>query len=622
MSYLDLPRLHFAGLFFADPSTINNETGNFNRNVKLADDDGAYHPGSDVGGASWNPLGLARFFFRECTVLGAVDGKGAWIGEGGDPVVGASLDTSSPDATIKGPQGDLDFAKLVDLDPDQQMRSEVWGAAIQLSLSDGSRFGGRVSVPQLRELHFTRAKVDRAFGSLGASGMFLCSMPSPDWSIAAGSSPLLAALREASPHGLAISFVTDLYWHRPRIRKNGFEFGYGRVHGSIAPLRPGETAQTLYGRRVGAFKKADAAEGPDPTKDNPQPIPPAVGDNYRAAYAVEDNGILSVDLGMGVPLAVEDPGDPSNRTPPAISGKPYVETGYTVGVVTEAGFAPLKNGNLTFADKYYQLDSIRRSFTLWRNSGVFSIRLAEGESAALQSGWLGVRVGAGLALLESSSLWMQIGEATRRIELPLTQPLRVPVLLVDWGRPKAGAVPPTLSVSVSGQTTVEGGPLSTDFSLSYDPPQSDPTGATSLTITGHRDRIALDDVRAPLDSQIYLLNPSNEETWQIADRASPLPRQPIALSLLVWNPYAGPEKPGWNDVKDIMESYARLYPGMAEKVDLASLDKVTTFAAQIRERMSASVDQPDYMPVTRDLAPSKVQAIVKAMDSILGSRSA
>ena len=38
MSYLDLPRLHFGGLFFTGPGTINNQTGNYTPTVQLEKD--------------------------------------------------------------------------------------------------------------------------------------------------------------------------------------------------------------------------------------------------------------------------------------------------------------------------------------------------------------------------------------------------------------------------------------------------------------------------------------------------------------------------------------------------------------------------------------------------------
>jgi hypothetical protein len=73
MSYLDEPRIHFFGKYFADPSTINNDLGNYDLKPPL-----------DL---SWNPDGSAFFRFMDCAVgsVVGVDGDGATEGAG-DPI--------------------------------------------------------------------------------------------------------------------------------------------------------------------------------------------------------------------------------------------------------------------------------------------------------------------------------------------------------------------------------------------------------------------------------------------------------------------------------------------------------------------------------------------------------
>src|SRR5882724_5346678 len=91
MSYLDLPRLHFGGIFYAGPSTINNITPNYVPGAPVENPDGTY----DINTAGWYALGLAQWYFQNCTILGASDSSGDWIGSG-DPLIGASLETPSP----------------------------------------------------------------------------------------------------------------------------------------------------------------------------------------------------------------------------------------------------------------------------------------------------------------------------------------------------------------------------------------------------------------------------------------------------------------------------------------------------------------------------------------------
>src|SRR5689334_19403267 len=99
VSYLDAPRIHFFGGFFANPSTINNDLGNFDLKAPL-----------DV---SWNPEGAALFRFLDCRVRSAVCADGTILAAvAGDPIAQATVSTAlSPPQVV---------AKIVDLDPDQQ----------------------------------------------------------------------------------------------------------------------------------------------------------------------------------------------------------------------------------------------------------------------------------------------------------------------------------------------------------------------------------------------------------------------------------------------------------------------------------------------------------------------
>ena len=60
MSYLDLPRIHFAGLFFAGPGTINNMTTNYEPDAPIEKPAGKYTPI-----AGWNPPGVSQFYLQQ-----------------------------------------------------------------------------------------------------------------------------------------------------------------------------------------------------------------------------------------------------------------------------------------------------------------------------------------------------------------------------------------------------------------------------------------------------------------------------------------------------------------------------------------------------------------------------
>jgi hypothetical protein len=120
MSYLDIPRLHFSGRFQADISTVNND-------VRYFDNAGFQEKYQTMsGGGGWNPEGTAIFRLVDCKITGARIAQGSIRTPADDPVIGMALENAD----------DRVFGKLVDLDPQQQMVSQIWG--MRLRLTDGS----------------------------------------------------------------------------------------------------------------------------------------------------------------------------------------------------------------------------------------------------------------------------------------------------------------------------------------------------------------------------------------------------------------------------------------------------------------------------------------------------
>ncbi len=135
MSYLDLPRLHFSGLFYTGPNTINNQTDNYTPSVNLEMPPPAPPDQYNMSGqvAGWNPVGVAQWWLEECTVLSAVGAGGVEV-DASDAVIGALVQSPSPTTPMSdGEGGYYDIAKMVDLDPDQQFRSAVYGLRLSVT---------------------------------------------------------------------------------------------------------------------------------------------------------------------------------------------------------------------------------------------------------------------------------------------------------------------------------------------------------------------------------------------------------------------------------------------------------------------------------------------------------
>ena len=242
MSYLDFPRLHFGGLFFTGPGTINNLTGNYTPTVQL-ESGGKYIPQV----ALWNPTGVAQWWLEACTVLSAVGPDAAPAGAG-DPVIGAAVQTPSPQDSDERWSGRL-------LPPGADGRSRPGSARPERSLRhphgrhprerrrpDGGDDGSRVAAIESAN---TRRPMEA--GPLSAIGWV--TLQQVVWSGDLSGSPLLLALKDAGAEGLAVKFTADLHQNNPQnASTSGDLFCYGRVLGSIGPASAGELAQVVPGR--------------------------------------------------------------------------------------------------------------------------------------------------------------------------------------------------------------------------------------------------------------------------------------------------------------------------------------------------------------------------------------
>jgi hypothetical protein len=98
-----------------------------------------------VSPSNWNPTGNHFWQFLNCTVQTAVNSDGP-VNQ--DPIIQAAvLSTDTPVA-----------AKLVDLDTQQQLVSQIWGLQIKVAISDAEYFVGDFRVVCFNDINFSRAQ--------------------------------------------------------------------------------------------------------------------------------------------------------------------------------------------------------------------------------------------------------------------------------------------------------------------------------------------------------------------------------------------------------------------------------------------------------------------------------
>lgn len=643
MSYLSVPRLHFAGLFYTGPSTINNITQNYMPSTPLTE------PGQptvlDPNAVLWNPNGVAQWWLQECSVLSAVDSKGTTItSSSADHVIGATVLSPSPTTPMSdGATGFFDIAKMVDLDPDQQGRSALYGVRIAVTLPNGAGFQGLMTVAELRQLN---GRIAGAGGSWGAVGNWMGTLQNVVWSGDISDSLLLTALQGAATEGLAVKLTADLHQNNPGNKfTSGNMFCFGRVLGTIGPALAGELSQVVPGRCVQTFTPSHALEARvmgtlpasgrrmaardivaaktramEPPADDeavaraaPPPRP------WNPAFAVIADNLLNIDIGGSMFLKTTGKGGTL-----AADGTFVVSDGIEVGVMDSAtrNFKPFTKGALTFNGQYQPLTSTSKNITLVSNSGVFTIPLNATDASNAQATPLAISVnGTVVAAEPASGYWMDVAVASQRLQCGGGATGQTQLMVRKFGNPVAGTAPPVTAVVQQVEWIEQDGewgnpqtlPVSTDLAITFG--TTDANGNATVTTTIDVASITLPAIRQPLDSYMYYISINDPDGNAIGDGPQLSP-PPSSISVVLWNPFHAPANPTWADVGPVLASYARLYPGMQALLDISDQATVNGYAPLILARMSAPFLDPAFMPVTRDLSPTKQQMIVSWLSGL------
>ena len=658
MSYLDFPRLHFSGLFLTNPNTINNTTANYTPDVSLTVPPPPPNQ-YDMNVAGWNALGVAQWWLEECTVLSAVGPEGVEA-DASDAVIGALVQSPSPSTPMSDGQGGFyDIAKMVDLDPDQQGRSALYGLRIAVKLPNGAGFQGLMTVPEIRQLN---ERIAIAQSSWGAVCNWMGTIQSVQWSGDISGSPVLTKLQAASAaEGLAVKLTVDLHQNNPgNVFTAGDMFLYGRVLGSIGPALAGELSEVLPGRCLQKFvpparKAALSAsvqqgqrvlQGRDrvvagimalgalregfTTQNSVTPPPDPWNPAFGIVRQIDSQNFLSIDIGASILLnAQQDPGNPSGLSS---DGTFEVDSGIVVGLYNPQDpqqFVPFTNGTIKISPQYQLLESTSKNCSLVKNSGVFTIPLTGAEAASAITTPLAIQVnGTTVAAENPEGWWMDVSVSSQRIECGSGQLGTGQIMVRKFGKAVVGVEPPvTASVQVF-QWVFENNqwsnpnplPTSTDVGISSIS-QTDENGLADITIAVNVPDITLPVIRQPLDSQIYYisLTGTDQNNTPVGDGQS----DNATFSVLLWKAFQIPENPTWDDISPIFAAYARLYPGMKSRLDISDQATVLNFASGIlNNHMNVPISDPAYMPVTRDLSPSKMAMIVDWLKQVSQQRSA
>jgi hypothetical protein len=612
VSYLNPLRLHFSGSFLAAVPTVNNDPLHY--------DSGSFQPSYQEPAAGtepngwFNPRGSGDWRLSDCAVTAAflADGSPAAAAAatgGGDPVLTALVADSDRAAP----------AKMVDLDPEQQMVSMIFGLQVRIvSAAGGTLLAGQFepaafidiwdrglggpagtgpagSANRTGGFGTARAGMGGPPGDLAAGAMYQSVLTGLEWGDISAS-PFLRQLRDAATEGiLSIKFNVDGIDLDPASPR----FLMGRIAGAIGPAAPGEPRHFVLGRQF------MAAPGHNPRASF---FAPAGGINFCAGVVDIATRRVYLDLGNALPTdgpggPLADLGDLMLCLPPAPVRAPAPPpTPRPVGTLaaaeyTAAAWYPATAGIVAFPpDRPLTEDELAAA--------------AASPLLLYAAGADGVWV---LAISEpANGLFARADQFVFRLN-PGDE-ADVDLYATRFGWPCGGAG--VLIVPVPGQLQpgVLAPPTATPAeAIGYDTRLvTDETGRARLTLR------ASDPGRPRryIDGQVYALYPVLEETLGPvlgAGHTRPYPfNQWNFISVRAWSGFAPGEPPTWYaDIEPILRQYANLYPVMRDFLDLSDYDAVGASAGLLALAFGLDITDPNAMPVTRDLSSAKRAAIVR-----------
>jgi len=548
--YLSLPRLHFSGTFLATPSTVNNEVLNFGP-----------RPVND-GNSGFNPQGNGKWDIPQASVTAVhyIDGTST-ISSSDDSLVGA---------IVKGTNRPT-YAKIVDLDPEQQLVSEIWGFQLQVG-DPGNGVGSLVGAFHTAAFSdlWKRAQTGSRDVPLGA--FWQSVLEQIQWAQPA-SSRFLRELNSISPQLLSIKFNVDGINLSP-----GANFGQGRVVGTIGPAAAEEPKHFVPARLL--------RTQPPPGKSQ-DPL------FYFAPFLVDESRRkIIVDLGNSLPTAT-----PGGAFDVGSIGNLEVAT------FDSSGSARLiARIDYTASNWYTSTAGVQE---LPADRGLTDAELTGAKSnplAIVQVDAQGNVIGAALSE-NPDGTYLRADQFVFRMNPGETA--TVDLYATRFGQPAAGAnvllsyAPDRLP---SQQVTVGVPQAALAFNVAL--PATNARGRVSFTLTA-RDPLG---PRSIIDGQVYGV------AYRLTGDTSPNSSQDPwdFVSVLVWNGYQALANPTWSDsVASIFAQYAKLYPVMKNFVDLGDYQSVIQNQAAIVRAMGFPVEHPGYMPVTRDLSNSKRNMILR-----------
>ncbi|TGE22315.1 hypothetical protein E5K00_18905 [Hymenobacter aquaticus] len=589
MSYLSGLRLSFAGQFQAAPSTVNNDVRHFNNATFKPNYQQLGTKGHPNGW--WNPTGGAEWRLYGCNVTGA------WLGpDEAAPATDSIFTCLIADTNRRAP------AKIVDLDPQQQLVSGVWGLEVRICDQDGNDLLRAQYEPASFKDLWPRATGRGQAGDMGLSSIYQSVLTDLEW-FDISKSPFLQALKAAATDGLlSIKFNVDGY----NTNFGTPNFTRGRIVGSIGVATAAEPRFFVPGRQLIPYGFQAFATDSSVSIAAPQ-IGPCV------ARVDEQDRRIYLDLG--------------NALPTTQPGGPLLDQG-TITLVADAdnaqGTLPLGSFDGYQAPTWYEQTGGILVFPPDRP-------LTDAELAKVLTTRLQVQVAQASTAPDYANnvttetlqgLYVRTDDYVFRIDSGNSAEARL--YATQYGKPLAQTAV-TLEYDAS-QLDPNGPPLGqAGQAMTFTPAvTTDANGTATLTIKVEN----LATPRDYIDGQLYGIRATvngigaptpNEQNTIVVCPFGP----DTFVSILGMSAFTADQPVSWyGSLQPIFQQYANLYPVMKRFLDLADVDAVWANRGLLQMAFGLPITDSNTMPVTRDLSTPKRTAILSwlaAPELVLGT---
>ena len=581
MSYLDSPRIHFRGWFQADVSTINNDVRMF-QNASFVPE----YQNMNVNG-SWNPKGTAVFRILDCSITGGFLNGQALTTLQDDAVIGLTLQNS----TERAP------GKLVDLDPQQQMVSMIFGMQVRLAGPHAEAlFEGDfkpTAFTNLWKRQQTGPKTDQQL-----CAYYQSVLENVAWSESTDSN-LLTALKAATQDDmLSINFNVYGFGRDPSQPR----YTMGHLVGTIGPYLSGEPTQFVLGRQMITY-------APN------WPVPDSNVNSLQALLAA-DGSSLTADFGNTFPI-IDSSGAPSNLGQVQL-GVLRTNPGGHITTVNSSDIVLL--GDVPYLDEtWYTQTAGVQTFDLTTNTE--AQQLVATNPLALVRTLPATPPSTYDVLLQESIDGVYVRADSFVYRLNPGETKQVEFYATQFGKPLASN-----SINV---TPTEGFMGGSGGGKTISPPArpaapipgigtpADAIEYLNIISTDANGRAVLDltaSAGGPGNPRGYIAGQLYGLGYQLALEPGGYISNPMNyVSVLVFDKKDVPDKPTWyQNIQPLLTQYGNLYPIMSKYVvDLTNYDAVIERTSILQLAFSLPMHDPNHMPVTRDLSAGDRDTILK-----------